>query len=182
MLRKVQWLIVLLPNASRLLCACAFSHVFQLLPDCSVHHSQLCILCSSTRKSLSVISGVWMCPWGAVHLRQAYSFLPLSIITYCILEEAPASMPCSQCEHFLHLVEKETHMLCDNITGLFSCSALSSDSKCVWLGTSTVCQAGYPAVLLNINLLLNSNSSTFRQVCLSSLNEIKNTYGMLHWC
>lgn len=90
---KVHWLIVLLPNASQLLCACAFSHVFQLLPDCSAHHSQLYILCSSTRKSLSVIFGVWMCPGGAVHLRQAYSFLPLSIITYCILEEAPAFMP-----------------------------------------------------------------------------------------
>lgn len=38
-------------------------------------------------------------------------------------------------------------------------------------------------MLLNINLLLNSNSSTCRQVGPSSLNKKKqNTYGMLDWC
>lgn len=52
--------------------------------------------------------------------------LLLSIITYCVLEEAMALMPdrgaiFCPCEHFFHLVQKKknTHTLCNNITGLF---------------------------------------------------------------
>lgn len=58
----------------------------------AAHITLNCAFRSSTRKSLSVIFGVWMCPWGVVCLRQAYSFSFSSIIAYCIREEALTSM------------------------------------------------------------------------------------------
>lgn len=58
----------------------------------AAHITLNCALCGSTRKSLSVIFGVWMCPWGVVCVRQPYSFSLLSFVTYCIWEEAPAFM------------------------------------------------------------------------------------------
>lgn len=59
------------------------------------HITLNCALCNSARKSLSVIFGVWMCPWGVVRMcacvcmcQTGLFILLLSVITYCIQEEA----------------------------------------------------------------------------------------------
>lgn len=100
----------------------------------AAHITLNCALCSSTRKSLSVIFGVWMCPWGVVCVRQAYSFYfcPSSPTVF----ERKPRLSCSTgaslgpCEHFLYLVQKKD-TLCDNFSGLFFPSAFSCDSNCV---------------------------------------------------
>lgn len=70
---------------------------------------------------------------------------------------------------------KPTHILWQ-FHWLFFCQG-----KCVWLGTSTVCQAGYPAVLFNINLLLIVTLDM--QTSLSKKPEWREkTLKMLNWC
>lgn len=153
---KVQWLIVLLPNASRLLCACAFSHVLHPLPECSTHHSQLCSFFSTTAWGRApLLFWVYECVHEVlcvcdrpIHFCPCLSsptVLKRKSLLSCHAGAQSVSMwafPSFTTEN------KPTHILWQ-FHWLFFCQA-----KCVWLGTSTVCQAGYPAVLFNINLLL----------------------------
>lgn len=99
----------------------------------AAHITLNCALCSSTRKSLSVIFGVWMCPWGVVCFRQAYSFYfcPSSPTVFERKPQLSCSAGASLCpyEHFLHVVQK-IHALWQ-YHWLVSRLACFSDSKCV---------------------------------------------------
>lgn len=93
----------------------------------AAHITLNCALCNWTRKSLCycypVIFSVWMCPWGAMCVRQTYSsILPLSIITYCIWEEALGPVCVHISISFIHCKKK---MLYDNFLFLFLCCCFS---------------------------------------------------------
>lgn len=76
---KVQWQIVSLcmPLGSYVPVLIFFSFSFPTYFTLCLTAARItlnCALCSTVRRSLSVIFGAWMCPWGVVSWRQTYSF------------------------------------------------------------------------------------------------------------
>lgn len=124
---KVQWLIVLLPKASRPLCACAFSHVLHPLPECSTHHSQLCSFFLQQHEEEP------LCYFGCMNVSmRCYAFATGLFIFARVRRHLLylRGSPCFHatlgpslcpCERFLHLPPKTNPpTFCDNFTGFFS--------------------------------------------------------------